>query len=242
MSPSIKIASINIERSKHLDNVAAFIERVQPDILCVQEVTERDISKVVKMFGASDTVFAPMLRHAEELGNPISGIAVFSRVSIVWDNVLYYFGTKDSIPDHHETLDRGKTMNCALVVCDIENSGARFRIGTTHFTWSDKGEADDLQRKNVQSLLKVALPLGEIVFCGDFNAPRGGEIFGAIAEKYRDNIPAHYTTSIDKDLHRAGDLQLMVDGLFSTPGYKISDVELHSGVSDHMAITAIISV
>jgi hypothetical protein len=30
----------------------------------------------------------------------------------------------------------------------------------------------------------------------------------------------------------------MVDGLFSTPGYLVSDVELHSGVSDHMAITA----
>jgi hypothetical protein len=45
-------------------------------------------------------------------------------------------------------------------------------------------------------------------------------------------------TSIDPKLHRAGALQLMVDGLFTTPGYEASDVMLHTGVSDHCAITA----
>ncbi len=76
------------------------------------------------------------------------------------------------------------------------------------------------------------------VLCGDFNAPRGGEIFSELAARYRDNIPAQYTTSIDASLHRAGDLQLMVDGIFTTPEYQASSVLLHSGVSDHYAVTA----
>ena len=40
---SLSIASINIERSRHLPRVAAFIERERPALLCLQELCERDI-------------------------------------------------------------------------------------------------------------------------------------------------------------------------------------------------------
>ena len=79
-----------------------------------------------------------------------------------------------------------------------------------------------------------------LVLCGDFNAPRGGEIFTRLATQSRDNVPSHYVTSIDPKLHRAGPLQLMVDGLFSTDGYRLSEVVLHNGVSDHCTITAVV--
>lgn len=82
--------------------------------------------------------------------------------------------------------------------------------------------------------------LGErpLVLCGDFNAPRGGPIFSQFAERWRDCIPQHIATSIDPDLHRAGALQLMVDGLFTTADFAVSNVRMHCGVSDHKAITA----
>jgi hypothetical protein len=54
-----------------------------------------------------------------------------------------------------------------------------------------------------------------------------------------------YITSIDADLHRDGDKvrkPLMVDGLFTSPIYKCSNVRLQNGVSDHMAIVAEITV
>lgn len=77
------------------------------------------------------------------------------------------------------------------------------------------------------------------MLAGDFNAPRGGESFSAIAARYRDNIPPNYQTSIYAPLHRSGqDLELMVDGLFTTPGYRAENVELTSGMSDHYAIVA----
>ena len=80
--------------------------------------------------------------------------------------------------------------------------------------------------------------------CGDFNAPRGGEIFSALATRWHDNIPGTYHTSLDLSLHKAGKVDgerlatLMVDGLFTTPGYRTSRVELVPGVSDHCAIVA----
>jgi hypothetical protein len=76
---------------------------------------------------------------------------------------------------------------------------------------------------------------------GDFNAPRGKEIFSIFTEKLKDNIPLNYETSLDENLHRAGKLTYMVDGCFTTPEYVASDVELRFGVSDHAAVLATIT-
>ena len=82
------------------------------------------------------------------------------------------------------------------------------------------------------------LNLSDVVFCGDFNAPRGRETWLIIASKLKDNIPQDITTTIDGHLHRAGDLQIVVDGLFTSKNYKASDVRVISGISDHCAIVA----
>ena len=39
----LTLASINIERSKHLSRVFSFLEAVNPDVVCLQEVIEEDI-------------------------------------------------------------------------------------------------------------------------------------------------------------------------------------------------------
>jgi hypothetical protein len=95
--------------------------------------------------------------------------------------------------------------------------------------------------------MQILGTMGEFVLGGDFNAPRGGEMFSVLSSAYTDNIPLQYKTSLDLTLHRAarergpqlGDK--MVDGLFSTPAYSVSDVRLVDGVSDHMAVVATIS-
>ena len=70
------------------------------------------------------------------------------------------------------------------------------------------------------------------------NAPRGNETFSRLEEKYKDNIPREYKTSIDQNLHKVKGIQFMVDGLFTTPVYKASNVKLVDGISDHMAVVA----
>ena len=78
--------------------------------------------------------------------------------------------------------------------------------------------------------------------CGDFNAPRGRATFARLASTYADAIPAHHTTSIDASLHRAGQLNLMVDGLFHTAAVSAREVTFHPGVSDHYALTATLTL
>ncbi len=67
---------------------------------------------------------------------------------------------------------------------------------------------------------------------------------------YTDEIPNTYTSSLDRTLHRLGsrsDLNApifdiyMVDYIFSQPPYRVTDVSLMFGVSDHAAVQAQIS-
>jgi endonuclease/exonuclease/phosphatase family metal-dependent hydrolase len=249
----IRLVSINIERSKHLDRVATFVTQQQPDVLCVQELVESNMQHIADFYGSKSHHFAPMIKHMEaEVGIPIVGVGIFSRLHTIREESIYYVGSHDAIPDHYQTDEnRGNAMNCALVLSEIEKEGQLFRIGTTHFTWSPRGEALALQRNSMASLLNILDTEKEFILCGDFNAPRvyegkSGEIFGMLATRYKDNIPAHYETSIDASLHRNGKTNprdfddKMVDGLFTTPQYDASDVQLHFGVSDHAAVSALI--
>ena len=135
-----------------------------------------------------------------------------------------------------------ETVFAVVAKADIISAdGQIFSISTTHFTWTPDGDANEYQRKDLENLMKILDGYKSFVLAGDFNAPRGREIFSAIAAKYKDNIPLEYVSSIDSNLHRAPGLKLMVDGLFSTPDYKVEDAELVCGVSDHCAIVAKIS-
>ncbi len=238
-NPSIRLISLNIEGRKHLDLVLHFLQKRKPDVVCIQELFEKDVPYFERGLGMK-TRFVPMtLRGHGEKGVGTSmpmGIGIMSALPMTEPSIRYYYGNPDSLPNF--VWADMKTVNRMLLYTTVTKNGTAFTIGTTHFSWTPDGTVNSLQREEVQKLLAILADIPEIVFCGDFNAPRGWEIFTAIAQKYTDNIPKQYTTSIDGTLHRAGPLTLMVDGLFSTPHYKIENVSLQCGVSDHCAIVA----
>ena len=248
---SISFVSVNIERSKHLDRVKAFLESAHADVVCMQELMEYDIPFFEEILGTK-CHFAPETRHPAENRPGIMGNGIFSRLPVAEYVEHYYRGSRDEMHDFDFTNTHTKDATEARVVsqCDVEKDGVRFRIMTTHFTWTPKGGTDDYQRRDLKLVLGILSEAGEFVLAGDFNAPRmhegkPGEIFSQIAAAYKDNIPAHYETSIDHQYHRAPLEEIkdkMVDGLFTTPSYIATDVALHSGVSDHCAITATISL
>ena len=144
--------------------------------------------------------------------------------------------------DKSSTTTLRQTRRYLLQVCEVEFNRQTYRFANTHFTWSRDGQADEYQRQDVQKMLGYLEAYPSFVLSGDLNAPRGRDIFSTISDRYKDNIPKQYETSLDKDLHRCGYLPYMVDGLFSTPDYKIHDVELVFGVSDHAAVRAIVHI
>ncbi|MEK7155935.1 MAG: endonuclease/exonuclease/phosphatase family protein [Patescibacteria group bacterium] len=242
---TLSLVSVNVERSKHLDLVLPFLESEVPDVVCVQELSERDIPAFSEICGHG--VFAPTQRRVDEEGQPCTGVAIFSRHPLKRTEVRQYVDSGYAMPesgrDAHTSSD---PTNNAVVIAEIQTD-VLFRIATTHFTWSPRGGVTEEQRRGMQALIEILSLYDEIILTGDFNAPRGGEIFSALASRYKDNIPLEYATSIDVTLHRAGKdrpeelADKMVDGLFTTPSYAASDVRLISGVSDHSAIVACIA-
>lgn len=236
----MKLISLNCERNKHLDLIVPFLHEEQPDVVCAQEVFRHDIPVIEAAFGAQ-AYFVPLLKilsentyHVPPLGE--EGIAIFvSKKLIQRDFHFQYYVQKNSeIPEFNGS--NPNAINRAVAWITVEKDGATFVLADTHFTWTPDGSASDEQRANYVALENVLQTIPEFVLCGDFNAPRGGEIFTALAEKYADNIPSSVVTSIDPHIHRAGALQLMVDGMFSTPKYRVHDVRVVDGVSDHKAV------
>lgn len=248
MSASLKLICLNIEKDRHLDCISTFLSKRLPDVFCVQEIYESSIPTIAAALPGSTYVYVPMTGRPKENPPQMQGVAIFSRLPIKKYEVHYYVGGPDSVPDSDDKDPlTWNANNRMVIVCDIESGGEIFRICTTHFTWSERGIRTDKQRHDMGELLKILWSLGEFVLCGDFNVSRGGELFGMLAERYTDNVPIHYETSLDLELHRAAKLRRheiankMVDSIFSTPAYSVSDVEMVSGVSDHCALVATVS-
>lgn len=244
MKDAIKLISVNIEREKHLDLVKAFIQKEQPDIVCLQEVFKSDFKKLEETLGMVG-FFGNMgnFLYDREGKSGILGVGMLSALPLQNSYLVYYHGDERSAKDIRIEKDEDvHKYYRVLAYGTVVKGRTSFTIGTTHFTWSPNGQANDVQREHLRKLLKVLKDFREIVFCGDFNAPRGGEIFDTISKHYIDHIPKEYTTSIDVNLHHLGEKlrgkPLLVDGLFSTPHYKVENVRLVDGVSDHLAIVA----
>lgn len=242
---SLKLVSVNIERSKHINRIIPFLKKERPDVLCLQELLEQDITRFEEVFD-DRCFFTPMNR--ESSGGHL-GIGIFSRFGFSFSSSYQYGGKEGDLAifSFNDKEDKYATQRYVLAIADVSHNNVTYRIGTTHFVWTPNGQPDDHQRTDIKRLLILLKDRGDIVFGGDFNAPRGGEIFSILAGHYRDNVPQRYATSLDVSLHRTGALRpeeladKMVDGLFSTPAYAVSDVRLEFGVSDHAALVATVT-
>jgi len=243
ISSPIRLVSVNIEKDRHFNTVLSFLREKKPNVVCLQEVFEKDMPLFEKELGMKG-FFAITHRWRIMSGGRAEiiplGVGILSSLPVTQVLPKYYSGDHLHLQISNEGMD--DTEARVLLVAFMNISGVLYTIGTTHFTWSPKGEADDRQRRDLKSFFEKTDEFKNdgIVIAGDFNAPRGREIFREIETRFKDNIPLTYITSLDPRLHRAPleIKHLMVDGVFSTPEYSVSNVSLNFGVSDHAAIVA----
>lgn len=237
----LSFVQLNIETDKHLEKIRPLLESRMPEVVCLQELFEDDIPFFEQLLGAS-CFFVPMKLTSRPRGLCVEGVGIFSRFPMRSTEFHQFGGNEGDLMEYDNTSPETKhdTERFVLALAEIEKEGEVFRIGTTHFPVTRGGEADDLQRAALARFLAITEDLREFVVTGDFNAPRRREVFTVLAERFTDNVPEEYLTSIDGSLHRAGALPYMVDGVFSTKGYRVSDVEMICGVSDHCALAGVI--
>jgi|SRR3989344_634456 len=241
----MKLISLNIECNRHDDVALSFLKRENADVVCIQEFLEDKFEFYKNELGLEGvfqvTNYADILIY-KELAEKREGLAIFAK-NIIESESMFYAGKEEnaliSFDKHLEYLHSDNfRANHTLLCASVQDDGKIFKFITTQLPVTIEGAVTSYQLEVIDNLLLKLDNLGEFVLCGDFNAPRGYESFSRFSEKYKDNIPAEYKTSIDQNLHRVKGIQFMVDSLFTTPTYKASNVKLVDGVSDHMAIVS----
>lgn len=235
----LKIVSLNIEQDKHFDRIIPFLKKMQPDIILMQEVYLKDIPFLEKTLEMKAS-FA-ILNTFRDRENSEFGLVTLSALAYK-SHTIYYRGDSTNPPILEKGKGEAANQARALLITEVVKGSTQYRAINTHFTWTPDGQPTDKQYKDVDIMLGHLSTFSDFVLCGDFNAPRGRPIFDKIASKYKDNIPSDITTTIDKNLHRGGDLNLVVDGMFTTPKYQTHSVEIIAGLSDHCAVMGVVSL
>lgn len=235
----MKLLTLNIEGDRHLERVCAVIAAHRPDVVCLQEVFETDCERLAAI-GPYHVKYAVTTRMASATedgagGERNWGVAVLTKTLALHQSVAYYSDDR-----HIRVFREPNDARPVVIVTELEHRGRPYRIATTHFTWSADGEISDKQREDFSRLKQVLARFPGYVLCGDFNAPRGREMFAKFTSELglADHLPADVSTTLDARFHYAGALQLAVDTIFSTPEYRVEGVEVLDGVSDHKAIVA----
>jgi endonuclease/exonuclease/phosphatase family metal-dependent hydrolase len=225
---SLRLLTLNIEGDRHLDRVCRALAEHRPEVVCLQEVFEATCPQLAAV-GPYRVAYAPTARKNTTRSIAPEqnwGVAVLTRAPVLAHTVLPYAADP--------------ATRRVVVVTEVAHEGCAFRIATTHFTWSPGGQSSDEQREDFVRLSRVMRGFPDYVLCGDFNAPRGGEIFSRFVAELGlvDHLPPEVSTTIDPGYHRAGALELVVDTVFSTPEYRVTGVEVLEGLSDHKGILA----
>jgi endonuclease/exonuclease/phosphatase family metal-dependent hydrolase len=244
--PGIKLVDLNIEHEKHLDLVIPFLIKAAADVVCLQEVYQEDLSRIADTLGMH-SYYAPSRTHTRNTPDSkpeLEGVAILSKNPLNDVRKDYYqtHGREPGDVVQFSQLLANETTQKVLLSGLVNTNEGEIRIGTTHFTWTPDGLASEQQRQDIKLLLDVLSNFKNIAFCGDFNAPRGREIFTVLSDAYHDNVPGNIVSTIDPELHKTKGLRYVVDSIFTSANYAVNDVEVISGVSDHCAVIGRVSL
>ncbi len=231
MDTSIKLITLNIEGDRHLDRVIPFLQKENAHVVCLQEVLQSNVEllkKELQMFGE----YEPTLAYKEP--KDFKGLLTLTRMKPTAITKEYYAKAEGDIPVFTGNLEFN--LNRLLMTIEIVKDDTPFKIINTHFTWTKDGMPNDTQRRDFGAMTKLLEKHGEFVLCGDFNMPRGLGLWDELAKMYKDNIPSNVITTLDENLHKVKSLRYVVDGMFSSKDYMVSDVNIFDGISDHKAV------
>lgn len=223
---NIRFLHLNIEGRKHIDKVCDFLAKEDFDVVCMQEIFLDTAILLSERFGF-EYVFSDLKLRSE---GESRGNAIFSKTKFEsMEDIFLLDVPEDNMWGYREER---------LLVTSIKKGEELFNIATFHLPVNYPGDVVAPFQIEVYEKLKVALrTYPDLCLTGDFNSPRGTFIFDSLAKDFTDNIPQEEITTLDPVLHRAGFLPYVVDGVFTTNAYEVSDVVVHQGLSDHKGIS-----
>ncbi len=210
-----------------------------PDIVCLQEVFEKDCARLAAVgdYQVKYAISTLMPEGSKGHTSPRSwGVAVLTPVP-VHRQTLSYYADDPRIRIFKERNDPHRLV----VMTEIEHEGRFYRIGTTHLHLVHERRSHRRPARRFRPAQTSAAAIPALCSVRRLQrAARQGNIRESSPTNWAslDHLPADVTSTLDPKLHRAGTLELAVDTIFSTPEYRVTGVQVFEGLSDHKGILA----
>lgn len=249
----IKILQWNIWYQEKVENILKVIKRLDPDILCFQEVTigskfndKRDVAKTIAEklnydynFSSAHKYEFPFTPQGE---TNYGGNAIFSRYPIIKNSNFPIINPEDSLSLKYER------RTCA--VSDIKiNSKKTLKVATTHKSYSNRFIEDEEKIKETQKLIEFFRKNNKnLIFTGDLNLTPDSKSIKLIEKELNHCGPDYsrptWTTKPFSFLDfKEEELRWRLDYVFVSKDIKIINSEIiQTKYSDHLPILTEIEI
>jgi endonuclease/exonuclease/phosphatase family metal-dependent hydrolase len=252
MSQRLKLIQYNIWESKHVSDVEAFLKEQDADIVTLQEATcgeyyEGDTPDAFMQLKSSlklHGVYAPTVLKKK---NGLQGNAILSKHPIVSHEVTF-LNNELAYEDEYDG-DITKEPRAALKA-EINISGLRLQVITTHLTFSPYFNPSDLQLSQARNLLEVLRKVKNdpLIFAGDLNTKQESKIISLFEENFSNALHGKdFKTFAKRPFSFEGfevkDLEYLLDYIFVNDLIRVIDVNAKDvDGSDHLPVVAMIEV
>lgn len=246
----LKILQWNIYYKENIEKVADEILKINPDIICLQELIQNTNIKPTVDTGnylKKNLKYFSFIKETETWSNRSNKTAqlnaIFSRYPIT--NTSYQYLS----PLHHNPPD-ANFEGRVYIEATIKINQIDLTVGTTHLSFSPQFIINERRKKEVDNLAKILVSKkNNYIFTGDLNAVYDSYAIKTI-EKYLVHAGPNYLeptwTTKPFDYHgqfKEDKLRWRLDYIFKTKDIKVVDSKiLKTPLSDHLPILATIDI
>lgn len=236
----IKILQWNIWFKEEAENVIELIRKINPDILCLQELTigsefnnGRNVPETISKSLGIDYNFAPAHKFEDD---HVQGNGIFSKH--IFKKNLNFFITNSKGSNDYSSEGRV----CAVSQIQLSNKEL-ITLATTHSSYSHKFIENESKSEEVKILLDFfSVQEENFLFTGDLNVSPNSKTVKLIEEKLVHcgpdyNEPTWTTKPFSYNGFEEDKLRWRLDYAFATQDIKICDARIiETKYSDHLPI------
>lgn len=240
----MKLLQWNIWYKEKIENIAKFIREIDPDIVCLQELSAESDSNSglhtaeylrdslnLRMFYKDSHIWKKDKNDVKEMGN-----GIFSKFPIASGSYTVIYVPQDNSPEFAQI-----GRNYLEAVLKIGNS--YLTVGTTHLTGTPGFAELPIKTKETDILItELRKNTSAFLFTGDFNAVANSQTFQKVSTLLQHagpdiQEPTWPTKPYEGTSGSVQDLKLRLDYVFAT-----NDIVVHSArilqtqYSDHLPI------